>query len=115
MQNNGILYVFSVFPQERINDCAVLFKVPDAISVIFKCSVHGKTHLLDHNRMVHIDQNAVFCNVNQIRMEGGINLKFIEIRTILRLFKLLLEFQQFVLEYIVRYFRQTVGSISLRV
>jgi len=46
--------------------------------------------------MVHIDQNAVFCNVNQIRMEGGINLKFIEIRTILRLFKLLLEFQQFV-------------------
>lgn len=55
----------------------------------FNAGVDGETHLLDHHRLVQVDQDLVPGDIDQIGMKRGIDLKFIIIRTGGRLFKLL--------------------------
>ena len=67
----------------------MLFKVVNTVLVILQCGVDGETHLLDHHRLVQVDQDLVPGDIDQIGMKRGIDLKFIIIRTGGRLFKLL--------------------------
>ena len=67
----------------------MLFKVVNTVLVILQCGVDGETHLLDHHRLIQVDQDLVPGDIDQIGMKRGIDLKFIIIRTGGRLFKLL--------------------------
>ena len=67
----------------------MLFKVVNTVLVILQCGVDGETHLLDHHRLIQVDQDLVPGDIDQIGMKRSIDLKFIIIRTGGSLFKLL--------------------------
>ena len=94
MQDDGVLDVLLVLAQQGVDDGLVLLQVPHPVGGVLHGGVHGHAHLMDHDGVVHIDQDVVVRDADQIGVEGGVDAVFLHIGGILRPLEHLLEFQQ---------------------
>ena len=56
----------------------MLFKIVNTVLVILQCGVDGEAHLLDHHRLIQVDQDLIPGDIDQIGMKRSIDLKFIK-------------------------------------